>query len=315
VWLWLRRDRIRQLGIAVRQVAERHRPDLIHMTLGELAPLIDEVEQPTGILLFDSLTREIESRLALETSPRRKAQLRLERRRTKRYERHWYARASGLASVSSVDAAWFADLLGKPVDVIENPIADQYFKPPEGPRSDNVVTFVGTLHHRPNTDAIEWLAGEIWPLVLAQRPDAKLVVVGRGDQHGVYARRLGDLVAQAGGRLDADVDDIRPYYWESAAVVAPMRQGAGMRNKVIHAMACRAPVVATPAALEGVANGAARQARIGSSAQELADAVVATLNDPERSRSRVDAAAAEMETLRSATVATRFGEWWERIAR
>jgi glycosyltransferase involved in cell wall biosynthesis len=313
--LWLRRDRIGQLAAAIDDLSARFKPDLVHITLGELAPLIAEVQTPTALLLFDALTREIESRLAIETRGRRRAQLLVERRRTVKFERDWYKRAGGVASVSAVDAAWFGELLGQPVPVIENPIADRFFEPPTVARTGNIVTFVGTLNHAPNTDAIEWLATAIWPHVLAQVPDAQLVVVGRGDRAGRITGALRSAVEAAGGRLDADVDDIRPYYWEAAAVAAPMRTGAGMRNKVIHAMACGAPVVATPAALEGVPEEAAVHALVGTTAEEVAAAIVTTLRDREGSAVRAKAAESGMDSLRTPVIADRFDAWWRSIAR
>ena len=166
--------------------------------------------------------------------------------------------------------------------MVENSIPERLFEPPQLARSGNVVTFVGTLNHPPNTDAVEWLVREIWPLVISKRPDAELRVAGRSDGgiNGPITRRLGALVREAGGRLDVDVDDIRPLYWEAAVVVAPIRTGAGMRSKVIHAMACGAPVVATITAFEGIPETATRQAMTGTTAAEVAAGIVKTLDDP-----------------------------------
>jgi glycosyltransferase involved in cell wall biosynthesis len=309
--LWLRRDRLRALASTLRPLIDRTRPDLVHITLGELAPLLGEIEVPTALLLFDSLTREIEGRHAHESRPRRRAQLRLEARRMRRFERKWYARAAGLASVSSVDAGWFEQLLGRPVTVIENSVPDRFFDAPDRARSGNIVAFVGSLNHHPNADAIKWLVAEIWPRVCQRFPSAQLVVVGRDDPAGVMTRALRPLVEGAGGRLDVDVPDIRPYYWDAATVVAPIRLGGGMRSKVIHAMACGAPVVATPTALEGVPQAAATEASVGSTAEELAAGVLAVLSDQAAARARGEAAARGVEQLRTSAIAERFEAWWK----
>ena len=135
--------------------------------------------------------------------------------------------------------------------VIENPIADEYFAAPAIARRDDTVVFVGSLAYPPNTDAITWIVQDIWPRVCRQRPDARLVVVGRGDGDSVTVPRMRSLVESVGGTFAVDVPDVRPYYWEASVVVAPLRLGAGLRNKVIHAMACHAPVVATPRRARG----------------------------------------------------------------
>jgi glycosyltransferase involved in cell wall biosynthesis len=286
-------------------------PDLVHITLGEIAPLIDEVAYPTALMLFDSLTREIEGQLALETTRRRRAQLRLEHRRTRRFERDWYSRATGIASASTVDAAWFEDLTGRQVDVVETCVPAALFAPPSVERSRGEVMFVGSLIHPPNLDAIEWLSREIWPQIVASRPDAELHIVGRGD-NGPVLQRVRALVEPIGGHIHADVDDIRPYYWRAAVAIAPVRLGAGLRNKVIHAMACHAPLVASPTALEGVPAAAAEHVLVGSAAVDLANAVLRALKDPVVASRRAAAAADAIQPLEASAVASRLEAWWKR---
>ena len=45
------------------------------------------------------------------------------------------------------------------------------------------------------------------------------------------------------------VADVRPYLWGAALAVAPLRVARGIQNKVLEALACGVPVVATSAAL------------------------------------------------------------------
>ena len=306
--LWTMRDRWHDLRVAVERASQSFQPDLLHVSLGELAPVLASSRGPSSLLLFDSYTRHVERRLQLEPLPRRRLQLRVERHRAAAWERHWYSKASAVASVSSVDAARFGQLLGRPVSVIENPIADQFFAEPTVPRSRDTVVFVGSLVYPPNTDAITWIVDEIWPAIRAERPDAKLVVVGRGDGDAVTVPRVRGQVEAVGGQFAVDVPDIRPYYWEAAVVLAPIRLGAGLRNKVIHALACRAPVVATPAALEGIAVGA-DDVVVRATAGDIARAAIDVLNDPEPARRRADRALAAMEGHRSDQIGARFDEW------
>ena len=48
------------------------------------------------------------------------------------------------------------------------------------------------------------------------------------------------------------VDEIRPYLAHAKAAVAPLRVARGVQNKVLEAMAMAKPVLATPAALDGI---------------------------------------------------------------
>ncbi len=48
------------------------------------------------------------------------------------------------------------------------------------------------------------------------------------------------------------VDDVRPYMEQATVFAATLRFGAGIRNKVLEAMAMEVPVVATPSAADGL---------------------------------------------------------------
>jgi glycosyltransferase involved in cell wall biosynthesis len=152
-----------------------------------------------------------------------------------------------------------------------------------------------------------WLTSEIWPLVVERCPDAKLVIVGRHPVDEVVR-----AAADSGASLEADVEDVRPYYWKAAVLVAPIRLGSGLRNKVLHAMACEAPVVATPTALEGMDAESGRHLLVASDARGFADAIVETLDDPEAARERVAAARAFVEGFRGRAVADKLEAWWQR---
>ena len=51
--------------------------------------------------------------------------------------------------------------------------------------------------------------------------------------------------------MTSAVDDVRPYL-QSAIAIAPLRVARGVQNKVLEAMACGRPVVASPAAHRGL---------------------------------------------------------------
>ena len=47
--------------------------------------------------------------------------------------------------------------MAQKVSVIEVAVPDRLFDPANHPRSRATVSFVGTLNHHPNEDAIDWL--------------------------------------------------------------------------------------------------------------------------------------------------------------
>ena len=61
-------------------------------------------------------------------------------------------------------------------------------------------------------------------------------------------------------------------------VVAPLKMARGIQNKVLEAMAMARPVVASAAAAEGIDH--ARTIRVGATVGDIAEQVIAVLDDP-----------------------------------
>jgi glycosyltransferase involved in cell wall biosynthesis len=99
-----------------------------------------------------------------------------------------------------------------------------------------------------NIDGIEFFLGKVWPLVLASRPDARFLIVGRNPPAA--------LVALAQGLKNVEftgfVDDVRTYVHASHAFVIPLLVGGGTRIKAFEAMAMGCPVVSTAIGIEGL---------------------------------------------------------------
>ena len=290
------------------EVARRD-ADLVHVMLGELAPALASTSHPRTLLLFDSYTRHAQALVRTERSPRRRALARVELARCRRFERRWYPLADGLACVSPEDAAAVGALVGRDVDVLPNPIAEELFAPPSREPDPTRVLFVGSMGYPPNVDAIEWLVRDIWPRVVERRPAATLLAVGRANDDPTVVARLRALL---GDRLVLDVDDIRTAYWSAAVTIAPMRLGGGLKNKVIHAMACGTPVIATTAAAEGTGARRGEHLVLADDASGLADAVVAVLDDPAPARVRAERARVHVEAFATDRVVDGVERWWEK---
>jgi len=149
-----------------------------------------------------------------------------------------------------------------------------YFHPNEIPRRPEVV-FSGKMSYHANTTAALYLAQEVMPRVWQRRPDVHLTIVGSRPPRAVRALS-GERVTVTGY-----VEDIRPFLWRAALAVAPMPYGAGIQNKVLEAMACATPVVATPQAVSALTAQPGRHLLVGKSADELAGHILYLLEHPE----------------------------------
>jgi glycosyltransferase involved in cell wall biosynthesis len=102
------------------------------------------------------------------------------------------------------------------------------------------------------------------------------------------------------------VDDVRPFVQNAHVYVIPLRVGGGTRIKVYEAMATGCPVVSTRIGVEGLPVEDGRHYLEGDSAEAMAAAVLALLDDGGRrerlSRQARDFVEQNMSASRAARV-------------
>ncbi|EAR21142.1 glycosyltransferase family 4 protein [Nitrococcus mobilis] len=196
------------------------------------------------------------------------------------FERRFFAPADCALFVSERDASVFHRVCRKtPVEVIQNGVDSEYFRPLGGSEDARCIVFEGSMSFLPNIDAAMFLATEILPRVREVLPDVTLTIVGR-DPVAEVRNLKSDRV-----RVTGFVDDVRPYLDAAALFVCPMRRGAGIKNKVLQAWSMGKAVVASPLATGGLEVGDGKNVVIRKGAGALAAAVVELIrNEPQRRR-------------------------------
>lgn len=172
-----------------------------------------------------------------------------------KYERAMAGRFDAGVFVSAAEAALFRKLapeVATPVTYVNNGVDTEYFHPgydypnPYG-ANQKVLVFTGAMDYWANVDAVCWFAREVLPEVRDKIPETSFFIVGARPTEAVR-----QLDRMAGVQVTGAVQDIRPYLAHACAAVAPMRIARGIQNKVLEAMAMGKPVLATPAAMEGI---------------------------------------------------------------
>jgi glycosyltransferase involved in cell wall biosynthesis len=124
-----------------------------------------------------------------------------------------------------------------------------------------------------NVDGIEFFCGEIWPMILAEIPDARLLIVGR--EPGPRVKRL----ASASVEITGTVPSILEYLEKAAVVIVPLRIGGGTRLKIYEAMAMGKAVVSTSIGAEGLDVHPDRDIVLCDAPSEFAHRVIQLLRD------------------------------------
>jgi glycosyltransferase involved in cell wall biosynthesis len=202
----------------------------------------------------------------------------------------WQLRAYEATLLRRVDAA----IISSPVDreYFGNPsklhVVPNVVKVPplrDVPKDYDVI-FVGNMALKPNIDAVMQFAEQVWPRILAARPDAVFAIVGR-DPAAAVRQLAGPNVIVTG-----QVDDLGAQYSRAKVSIAPVRYGTGTKNKVLESCAYALPVVCTPVANQGLNAVDGESIVLCERPEAMAEAILGLLADARR-RERIGAAARE----------------------
>jgi sugar transferase (PEP-CTERM/EpsH1 system associated) len=283
-----RRLRSPALAAALEDTLGRRAFDVVQIEGLEMASYLDLVRPPRfrGVVVYDALNVEhaLQARAAAVSGLGAAALYsRIQARRLRRLEALTCRRADHVVCVCEGDALALRALAPErePTVVPNGVDVEHYASAGEGVAARPAcLVFTGTMDFRPNADGAEWFARDILPRIRAARPDAELVVVGQRPGPRLLRRHGRDGVTVTGA-----VDDVRPFLARAGVVVAPLRFGSGTRVKLLEAMACARPIVATTVAAEGLAVQDGKDLLLADSAEAFARAVIALVDDPARARS------------------------------
>jgi polysaccharide biosynthesis protein PslH len=183
-----------------------------------------------------------------------------------------------IIAISEPDALSLERVVGVGVKVVTVPngVDVDLFRPANScvsGTSDPRLLFVGAMRSWPNRDAVEWFRASVAPHILDENPSARLHVVGSGSDQ----LRTTDPVLV----LHGFAEDLPSEYRACDVFVCPLRVGAGVKNKLIEALASGCAVVSTDVGIEGLDVRNGEQLLVANDPVEFAHAVNRLLRDPE----------------------------------
>jgi glycosyltransferase involved in cell wall biosynthesis len=183
---------------------------------------------------------------------------------------------------SPIDRQAFLSLPGpipeQKVKVLPNGVDLNYFTPGNSAeREPRTIVISGKMSYHANVTMTLHLVNEIMPKVWQRLPDVQVWVVGKDPPQEVQA-----LAANPRVLVTGTVDDIRPYLHRATIAAAPIRYGAGIQNKVLEAMACSTPVIASSQAFSALNVKPEVEIIAADQAEEFAYQVLGLLADKPR---------------------------------
>ena len=278
---WSRRSTKEALAV-VREV----KPDILHAEYWQTAePLLRSSHPRTSITLHD-LPCEVILHQRGDVSRIRYWLAQLEVQKVRRAWKALVANTDALFVRSQRDK----DKVFGPKGIVE--IAPVGVDPPAfGWNGDlpHVAAFGGAMWRPENEATGIYLAEEVMPLVCRRVPDAELRIFGARPTIAVSG-----LASLPGVTVIGEVEDYDDQFRRAGVTLAPAMVDAGLLMKSIRAMAMGCPVVlntASASPIAGLEDGI--HALVGDSPDELADHVVALMQDNVRAH-QVGQAAREL---------------------
>ncbi len=165
------------------------------------------------------------------------------------FEFRLYRNADHVLVLSPQERYWMQSRIPNVrVSVVSGGVDTEQFAMRPAPAADPVIIFTGSYRDRANEDAVLWFLHTAWPLLKQRDPTVMFIVAGPDVTPAMRAAAARDSSVQITGY----VDDLRPYLYQSRVFLCPIRLCAGIRTKLLEAMATGVPVVSTVLGVEGL---------------------------------------------------------------
>lgn len=243
----------------------------------------------------DSISHLFEQAALISRSLKGRLMTRLELNRTRRYEGmlvHQFDRTlvtspidkSALEEISVTYYAPANKATPPPIEVIPNGVDLENFAYVNGiHRNTKRIVFSGKMSYHANITAAVHLVRDIMPMVWAQQPDAEVWLVGKDPAPEVRQLATTDAATLHKGEravvVTGTVPDVNSYLQTATVAVAPLLYGAGIQNKVLEAMACGAPVVATRKATAALLARPGHDLMVADDEQQFAESILRLLSN------------------------------------
>lgn len=202
-------------------------------------------------------------------------------RKLARAEPQIYGDFDSVIYVSSEDKRIFTkhypDMESKIV-VIPNGIDMENYRkvPGRSAMSFNSIIFTGNMRYEPNRLAVNWFYKNVFGILKRQCKGIMWNIVG--NDASKYVR-----IDDAQVLIHNSVPSIIPYLQDATVVISPLQSGAGLKNKVLEAMACEKVVVGSQLSFDGIPIRNEVDAIIASNADDYVLQIKKYIDNPAKS--------------------------------
>ncbi|MCJ2033232.1 glycosyltransferase [Methylobacterium sp. J-068] len=137
------------------------------------------------------------------------------------------------------------------------------------------IAFLGGFNHHPNREAVAFFVKSVMPILRSRNAGVQFDVYGSNVSKEIEALSSDDVVVKG------YVTNVSEVYDHCLVFVAPLTSGAGIKGKVISALAHGVPCVLSPLAAEGTGLRHGYDCLIADTPQEWAESIAQLLENRE----------------------------------
>ena len=150
---------------------------------------------------------------------------------------------------------------------------DQWTVPPV-PKTRN-ISFVGSMLHSPNPDAVDNFLETVWPIIQLKDPGTRFLIWGSGISDELRSR----WEVFPGVEVKGWFAEWSEVINATRVFISPLRFGAGMKHKVISSIILGRPVVGSQISFDGLDKQSLNQVLVVDDPYDVANSLLTLLSD------------------------------------
>lgn len=265
----------RLLHESLRNLLLTQKIDIVHFFLLRMdAYRIDTKGVPCVIDLIDSMTLNISRRIKFEKGWKRWG-LRKELARVRRLEQHLHLNYNSMILCAEADKKFVP---GKQVVLIPSTVFTDEFYPIHVEKIPKSIIFSGNMGYAPNQHAVRFFLEKVFPCLNKKDRSIVFLIAGCNPPENllVEAEKYDNV------KILGAVASMPETLNKAVISVAPMQSGSGMQGKILEAMACGLPVIATSIGKGSIEADEEDGLIVFDRPREMAEGILALIHDEER---------------------------------
>ncbi|WP_127717856.1 glycosyltransferase family 4 protein [Halobacteriovorax sp. HLS] len=224
--------------------------DIIHLSSVALINAIHQINESEKVFFssIDSLSLIMLRKYKAQKSLLKKLLYYYEYIKCTVVEKNAYKKIKKCHFVSDIDALFAKDKLGLKSPVfIPNGIDTKQFYDSKQSRDNKKLLFVGNYNYAPNQEAVDFIINDLGPKLFEKDKEIRIFLVGANP-----TQKMLNLEGHPNIIVTGKVENLDKYLQSARFFISPIFSGAGIKNKVLEAMASGLITVSSKLSLDGI---------------------------------------------------------------